>query len=191
MEGRCNSMGHARGDSRPSPTAKREENPRGKSTSPGMWPRLRRRGMGSPTRSVIGLDISKTALERAELVAEKSPNAKFVEFQNVDFFTYSPPFKFNLVFDYTFFCSLEPGMRPQWAEKMADVLALDGELITIMFPLDDHDGGPPYSVSLEAYEKVLGPVGFHMTNCDDNISSLDARKGMEKLARWQRTISTT
>lgn len=40
---------------------------------------------------------------------------------------------------------------------MADLLTLDGELITLMFPIADHGGGPPYAVSLSAYEKVLRP----------------------------------
>ncbi|KAG0606760.1 hypothetical protein M758_9G165100 [Ceratodon purpureus] len=145
--------------------------------------------MASPTRRVTGLDISKTALEQAQLFAEKSPNAEFIEFQNADFFSFAPPSKFDLVFDYTFFCALEPSLREQWAEKMAELLALDGELITLMFPLDEHEGGPPYSVSLEAYEKVLRPHGFHLTSCDAEIPSVESRKGMEKLARWERAIS--
>lgn len=145
--------------------------------------------MASPTRTVLGLDISKTALQQAELFAEKSPNAEFVEFQNADFFSFVPEAKFDVVFDYTFFCALEPSLRQSWAEKMADVLAVDGELITLMFPLDEHEGGPPYSVSVEAYEKVLGPLGFRMTSLESEIPSLEARKGMEKLARWQRPVS--
>lgn len=145
--------------------------------------------MASPTRRVIGLDISRTALDQAELVASKSPHVEFIEFQNANFFSFAPPFKFDLVFDYTFFCALEPSLRDRWAEKMAELLALDGELITLMFPLDVHEGGPPYSVSLEAYEKVLRPWGFRLTSCDSEIPSVESRKGSEQLARWERAIS--
>lgn len=167
---------------------KEKKIPEGRALVPGCGLGYDVVAMGSPTRSVIGLDISKTALQQAELFAEKSPNAKFVEFVNADFLSFTPPFKFDVVFDYTFFCSLEPNLRQQWAEKMVDVLALNGELITFMFPLDDHEGGPPYSVSLEAYKKVLSPLGFHMTSCNSDVPSLEARKGMEKLARWQRVF---
>jgi len=168
---------------------KEKKIPEGRALVPGCGLGYDVVAMGSPTRSVIGLDISQTAIQQAELFAEKSPNAKFVEFQNADFLSFSPPFKFDVVFDYTFFCTLEPSLRPQWGEKMADVLALDGELITFMFPLDDHEGGPPYAVSLDAYEKVLRPLGFRMTSCDVEVPSLEARKGMEKLARWRRAVS--
>lgn len=145
--------------------------------------------MASPTRRVTGLDISKTALQQAQEFAQKSPQAEFTEFQNADFFSFAPLVKFDLVFDYTFFCALEPSLRGQWAEKMAELLASDGELITLMFPMDVHEGGPPYSVSLESYETVLKPLGFHLTSCDAEIPSQEARKGMEQLARWERTIS--
>ena len=145
--------------------------------------------MASPTRRVTGLDISKTALEQAQVFAQKSPNAEFTEFQCADFFTFSPPSKFDLIFDYTFFCALEPSLRERWAEKTAELLALDGELLTLMFPLDDHEGGPPYAVSLEAYEKVLKPHGFHLTSCDADIPTIEQRKNLEQLARWERAIS--
>ncbi|XP_024368637.1 probable thiol methyltransferase 2 isoform X1 [Physcomitrium patens] len=133
--------------------------------------------MGSAARRVIGLDISKTALEHAEALAQKSLNAEFVEFENADFFSYTPPFKFDFIFDYTFFCALDPSLRRKWAEKMAELLALDGELITLMFPLDDHPGGPPFSVSLEAYQQVLSPWGFQLVYCNANIPSVEGRAG--------------
>jgi len=145
--------------------------------------------MGSPTRTVTGLDISPSALQQAQLFAEKSPQAQFVQFQSGDFFTFAPASKFDTVFDYTFFCALDPSMRPQWAEKMAELLALDGELITLMFPLDEHEGGPPFAVSLEAYEKVLAPWGFRLVSCDADVPSAEGRRGLEKLARWERVVS--
>ncbi|KAG0554993.1 hypothetical protein KC19_12G135600 [Ceratodon purpureus] len=145
--------------------------------------------MGSPTRSVIGLDISPTALHQAHQLAHNSPHAaQFVEFQNADFFSFSPPFKFDLVFDYTFFCAIDPSLRPRWAHKMADLLAVDGELITLMFPLDDHEGGPPFAVSMDAYEKVLSPCGFRLVSCNSEIPSLNNRTGLEKLGRWERAV---
>ena len=145
--------------------------------------------MASPNRRVVGLDISETALQGAKAHASKCSSSEFVEFLNADFFTYNPPQKFDAIFDYTFFCAFPPSVRPQWAEKMAELLALDGELITLIFPIADHEGGPPYAVSVEAYEQVLRPWGFQLTSCEDDIPSLARRKGQEKLARWARTVS--
>ncbi|KAJ7561300.1 hypothetical protein O6H91_03G022900 [Diphasiastrum complanatum] len=142
--------------------------------------------MASPTRRVIGLDISKTVVELARERAALSPNSEFIEIQNADFFTYAPPVKFDVIFDYTFFCAMKPSLRPEWAKKMAELLASDGELITLMFPVGDYEGGPPYAVSLEAYMKVLQPWAFKVLSVDDNIPSVPPRKGFESLVRWAK-----
>jgi len=146
--------------------------------------------MGNPDRIVTGLDISSTALQQAQLMAEKSPNAEYVHFLNTDFFSFAPQHKFNLIFDYTFFCAIDPSLRARWAEKMAELLLEDGELLTLVFPLDDHDGGPPFTVSLEAYKKVLSPHGFHLMSFEDDIPSVPGRKGLEKLARWKKIVDS-
>lgn len=143
--------------------------------------------MASIKRYVVGLDISKTALEQAKELASRSPEVQSVEFLNADFFSYAPPYKFDLIFDYTFFCALEPSLRSKWAAKMAELLALDGEIMTLMFPVDDHEGGPPYSVSVEAYEKVLSPWGFRISSREHDIPSDKSRKGLEILVSWERT----
>ncbi|CAK9866312.1 unnamed protein product [Sphagnum jensenii] len=144
--------------------------------------------LASAKRHVVGLDISKTSLEKAQELASGNPNAEFVEFVNADFFTYVPPAAaaFDAIFDYTFFCALDPSLRPEWAKKTAELLAVDGELITLVYPLGEYEGGPPYAVSLQAYEEVLHPWGLTVSSCNDDIPSVEARKGREKLVRWIR-----
>ncbi|CAI5505266.1 unnamed protein product [Closterium sp. Naga37s-1] len=46
-----------------------------------------------------------------------------------------------------FFCALPPSLRGKWAAKSAELLAPQGVFYTLMYPLDDHEGGPPYAVS--------------------------------------------
>jgi len=113
--------------------------------------------MASPNRRVVGLDISETALQIAKAHASKCSSSEFVQFLNADFFTYNPPQKFDAIFDYTFFCAFPPSVRPQWAEKMAELLALDGELITF---------------SHLTIEKVSRPWAFQLTSCESNIPSV-------------------
>ena len=68
--------------------------------------------------------------------------------------------KFQFVYDYTFFCALDPSVRPQWAEKMAAVVAPGGELCTVIFPIGEKEGGPPFRVSFDDYKSLLSAVGF-------------------------------
>lgn len=48
-----------------------------------------------------------------------------------------------------FLCAMEPRLRPDWAARYANIINKDGVLITLMFPLDDHEGGPPFALSVE------------------------------------------
>ncbi|XP_026393199.1 probable thiol methyltransferase 2 [Papaver somniferum] len=140
-------------------------------------------------RYVVGLDLSENALKRAREISSSSPNAKCFEFIEADFFTWCPTEKFDLIFDYTFFCAFEPRMRASWGKRMDELLKPDGELITLMWPTDDRDGGPPYKVSVAEYEEVLHPWGFKATSAIDNeLAHVGLRRGCEKLGRWKRCL---
>ncbi|XP_023639890.1 probable thiol methyltransferase 2 [Capsella rubella] len=52
--------------------------------------------------------------------------------------------------------------------------------------VDDHVGGPPYQVSVSAYEELLVPLGFEVISIVDNQLVPDTRKGMEKVGRWRK-----
>ncbi|KAJ8651089.1 hypothetical protein MRB53_004112 [Persea americana] len=129
--------------------------------------------IASPERYVVGLDIADNAIKKA---------------READFFTWQPRELFDLIFDYTFFCAIEPGLRSSWARCVRDLLKPDGELITLMFPISDHKGGPPYKASLADYEEVLHPMGFEAISVIDNELAVGPRKGREKLGRWKRSL---
>ncbi|XP_050238904.1 probable thiol methyltransferase 2 [Mercurialis annua] len=146
------------------------------------------RAIACPERSVVGLDISDKAIYKANELSSSSPNAEHFTFIRADFFSWQPPELFDTIYDYTFFCALEPEMRSQWAMRIQDLLKPDGELITLIFPIDDHVGGPPFKVSVSDYEAALHPVGFKAVSIVDNNLAVKARKGREKLGRWKRPL---
>lgn len=123
-------------------------------------------------------------------LSSSSPNAKYLTFLKADFFAWHPTEMFDLIFDYTFFCAIEPSMRSAWGRKIRDILKSDGELITLMFPFGDHVGGPPYKTSIADYEEVLHPLGFRATSIVDNELAIEPRKGREKLGRWRLSKSS-
>ncbi|XP_010526816.1 PREDICTED: probable thiol methyltransferase 2 [Tarenaya hassleriana] len=145
--------------------------------------------MACPTRRVIGLDISEAAVERSKKRFSSLPNAEYFSFLKGDFFTWQPAEPFDLIFDYTFFCGLSPDRRPLWAKRMQELLKPGGELVTLIFPLDDRFGVPPYVVSASDYEKILIPLGFEAVSIVDNELSVEPRKGIEKLGRWKKSSS--
>ncbi|XXG44574.1 hypothetical protein AAC387_Pa01g4338 [Persea americana] len=144
--------------------------------------------IASPERYVVGLDIADNAIKKAREISSSAPNADYFTFLKADFFTWQPRELFDLIFDYTFFCAIEPGLRSSWARCVRDLLKPDGELITLMFPISDHKGGPPYKASLADYEEVLHPMGFEAISVIDNELAVGPRKGREKLGRWKRSL---
>ncbi|XP_026389797.1 probable thiol methyltransferase 2 [Papaver somniferum] len=144
--------------------------------------------IANPERYVVGLDISETGIKRAREISSSSPSAKYFEFIEADFFTWRPTEIFDLIFDYTFFCAIEPRMRASWGTRMHELLKPDGELITLMYPTNDRDGGPPFKVSVADFEEVLHPWGFKAISIIDNELAVGKRKGNEKLGRWKRCL---
>ncbi|XP_058184247.1 probable thiol methyltransferase 2 isoform X1 [Rhododendron vialii] len=139
-----------------------------------------------PERYVVGLDKSDKAHKRAKELASSSPNADCLTFLNEDFFAWKPTELFDLIFDYTFFCAIEPSMRPAWASQMQYLLKPDGELITLMFPITNHAWGPPYKVSIADYEELLRPLGFKPISTVENELATGDREGREMLGRWKK-----
>ncbi|XP_043688978.1 thiocyanate methyltransferase 1-like [Telopea speciosissima] len=162
--------------------------PKGRVLVPGCGSGYDVVAIASPQRYVVGLDISDLALKRAKEISSSSANANYVSFLKEDFFSWQPTELFDLIFDYTFFCAIEPHMRSAWANRVRDLLKPDGELITLMFPITDHVGGPPFKVSVADYKEVLHPTGFEAISIEDNELAIGGRKGREKLGRWKKSI---
>ena len=140
---------------------------------------------------VIGVDISPTAVKKCTDSFDKSlSNLQFIEadFFKEDFGT------FDLVFDHTFFCAINPDMRSDWGKKMASIT--NEYLLTLIYPLPrDPENqvaglstGPPFEVTFDAYERVLKDA-FECVkrwSTDSLPFSNEKRKGKEQLALWKR-----
>lgn len=162
--------------------------PKGRALVPGCGTGYDVVAIACPERHVVGLDISDIAIKKAVELSSSLPNSSYFTFLKEDFFTWSPSELFDLIFDYTFFCAIEPDMRLAWAQRIHDILKPGGELITLMFPISDHAGGPPFKVSISDYEEVLHPMGFRAVSIVDNELAIGPRKGREKLGRWKRSL---
>ncbi|RMZ87846.1 hypothetical protein DV736_g4924, partial [Chaetothyriales sp. CBS 134916] len=71
--------------------------------------------------------------------------------------------RFDLIYDYTFFCAMDPSMRPAWAQRMSDLLmdSVSARLICLEFPTQKPPStlGPPYASPPEAYIEHLSHPG--------------------------------
>lgn len=65
---------------------------------------------------------------------------------------------YDLLFEHTFFCALDPAQRPAWGELARANVAGGGHLVVLLFPVGKpaSEGGPPHGVERADYETALG-----------------------------------
>jgi SAM-dependent methyltransferase len=140
---------------------------------------------------VTGIDLAPSAVEIAR---EKNKNEK-IEVVLGNFFEHQFPKKFDFVFDYTFFCAIQPTRRSEWGARMGDLVKPGGKLLTLVFPIDEANAfnpeakGPPFPVSIAAYEKVLLANGFKKVSERQSEASVKPRRQMERVVWWERTAN--
>lgn len=137
-------------------------------------------------REVIGLDLSNDARD-AFLVAHPNLPGQ-VTYEVGDFFAYDPPKGFDFVWDYTFFCALDPPQREPWAAVMSRLVRPNGVLATLLFPYTDpilDASGPPWPINTNL---VLGFIeeAFELLEVTEAEQTHPGREGKERLALWQR-----
>ncbi|EME30771.1 Probable thiol methyltransferase 2 [Galdieria sulphuraria] len=129
--------------------------------------------LASESRVAIGLDCSEEAKKQAEQLRDsRGISSERAQFVIGNFFDFPFSQKFDLVYDLTFFCALPPESRSSWATRMKDIIQVGGELVTVIFPIGDYEGGPPYAMSLDLYRQYLEPLGFesfYMKNISDQL----------------------
>ena len=145
--------------------------------------------LASDEREVVGLDIAPTAAERFEaLRRERGIAAERATIVSADFFAFDAE-PFDLIFDYTFLCALDPSVRPTWAKRVDALLADGGELVTLIFPAVAEPPlgqGPPFPLHPADVRGLLEPIGFEAIELAPVTRSHPGREGLEHLGRWRR-----
>ncbi len=109
----------------------------------------------------LGVDISETAVKAAEAFRDsQGALSGQAVFSTTDFFLLQEPTGFDLIFDYTFLCAIDPSSREAWAKTMKRLLKPGGELVTLIYPIGKQDpSGPPYPMTTELVRGLLEPQG--------------------------------
>ena len=128
--------------------------PVGRTLVPGVGGGYDALALAGGGRSVVGLDLAPSAVVAATRRRDEAGvSPEHCAFVQGDFFT-AELGVFQIIFDYTFLCALPPDLRTRWAARMRELLAPEGMLVTLIFPVSDHAGGPPYAVSPQLYQQV-------------------------------------
>ncbi len=122
---------------------------------------------------VFLLDWASTPLQR---FAHQYPDFPSSQLLQCDFFQLEGTF--DIVLEQTFFCALPPAQRPDYVDKMHEVLNPGGMLLGVLFDAPLNDDKPPYGGNVAAYRMLFSrqfaPVSF--TPCPDSEPSRQHRE---------------
>jgi len=154
-----------------------------------------------PGRFAVGLDLAPTGVAAAaEYVRSTGAPESSYRIEAADFFQWAPALadadRFAFVYDYTFFCAIQPSLRRTWGEAMAKAVQPGGLLLCLQFPFraprpdrvdGDYATGPPFLVKTEFYDDVLRDA-FDLVESGDVPAELSppTRAGNERYALYRR-----
>ncbi|WVR03034.1 hypothetical protein IAU60_000023 [Kwoniella sp. DSM 27419] len=138
----------------------------------------------------VGLDLASTGVKAAqEWIASQPTTPAKAEVICQDFFAYRPEHTYDLMFDYTFLCAIDPSLRPDWSAQMAHLASAGATLVTLMYPLPPADGqGPPWPLTVELYHELLDDQ-WDLIHCEDvppEQMRTTGAKGGEKMGVWRK-----
>ncbi|MEQ8715784.1 MAG: SAM-dependent methyltransferase [Cyclobacteriaceae bacterium] len=123
--------------------------------------------------NVTVIDLSRVPLER---LLARCPGFKKSQLIHDDFFDHVG--EYDLILEQTFFCALEPVLRPQYINKMQGLLAGGGKLVGVLFNIALNNDRPPYGGSKEDYLPLF-EKRFILNVFEECYNSIPPRQGSE------------
>ena len=114
--------------------------PKGKALVPGCGRGYDAIAFAAFGYDAVGMDLSETALKEArEVAAERSDEvAGTLELSLGNFFEHQG--QYDVIWDLTFLCAINPAAREAWAEQMKALLSPQGVLLTYIYPIVEKEG---------------------------------------------------
>ncbi|MDP2542858.1 SAM-dependent methyltransferase [Tenacibaculum discolor] len=122
--------------------------------------------------NVFVVDIAEEPLKRIRNRVPSFPkenliHADFFELENV----------FDLIIEQTFFCAINPKLRPKYVQKVNELLTGSGKLVGLLFDAVLNEDHPPFGGSKREYEEYFTP--YFKGSMEPCYNSSESRQGME------------
>lgn len=124
-------------------------------------------------RDITICDISPSAIERSKALMSGKDGISYL---TGDFFCLQG--QFDLILEQTFFCAIDPALRPAYVDKMGDLLAEGGTLAGLLFASEFGKEGPPFGGNIDEYRSLFGNK-LHIHSIDMCYNSVAPRQGNE------------
>ncbi|MDA3905404.1 MAG: hypothetical protein PF484_04940 [Bacteroidales bacterium] len=124
-------------------------------------------------KNVFVLDFSNAAMQS---FLSRLPDFPKSNILIEDFFKHEE--KYDLIIEQTFFTSIFPSQRKEYAAKTAELLKAGGKLTGLFFNHPFNFEGPPYSGTVEEYQALFSPY-YKFEIFEDAYNSIKPRIGRE------------
>ena len=123
--------------------------------------------------------VADLAPEPLAALAARVPDFPPAHLLLADFFGLTAPPAYDLIVEQTFFCALNPGLRPAYARQCAALLRPGGTLAGLLFDTDfGPTSEPPFGGSQDEYREYFAPY-FDFRHFETATNSLPPRRGRE------------
>lgn len=129
--------------------------------------------MNNGFQNTFVLDYAETPLKNL-----KNRISNYSENQLIqsDFFEHQG--QYDLIIEQTFFCALDPELRPEYVKKIHSLLSPKGKLIGLLFQFPLTESGPPFGGSKEEYINLFSEY-FEIKTLKTAYNSIKPRQGNE------------
>ena len=100
-----------------------------------------------------------------------------------DFFNHTGTY--DLIIEQTFFCALQPSLRPNYVAKMYDLLSKKGKVSGLLFNFPLTEEGPPFGGSQEEYINLFSNA-FSIKTLDIAYNSIKPRANKELFFTFEK-----
>ncbi len=130
--------------------------------------------------NVTLIDIAPIAVLNARNKFKDQPGVTVLE---GDFFELES--QFDLIIEQTFFCAIDPSLRPQYIQKMASLLVPEGRLVGLLFNTEFEQEGPPFGGHIAEYHPAFSAY-FDIHKMEECYNSIRPRAGSELFINLQK-----
>jgi hypothetical protein len=92
---------------------------------------------------------------------------------------------YDLIIEQTFFCALQPSLRPNYVDKMYDLLSKKGKISGLLFNFPLTKEGPPFGGSQEEYINLFSNT-FSIKTLDNAYNSIKPRVNKELFFTFEK-----
>jgi len=126
------------------------------------------------------IDLAKSPLDNLKKRVPDFPQEHLLQ---GDFFKHNT--SYDLIFEQTFFCALDPTLRDKYITKMASLLKSKGKLVGVLFDFELTEQGPPFGGSTDEYKKRFSKY-FKIKVLERAHNSIKPRSGRELFAIFEK-----